>query len=176
MMKKFLLLLIIFLAAACQVFAAEDENTNTSDSFRAYCKTEMAKVLDTYKGEQYSVVYKEAGKKPEHWKKTSDSVDPAYNIEIQKATEPGEPDTAILIVKHLTTFYADNFESEQGARAETKVVDSGQRVYKFFMSYENNEWALKKVIRYTHWHNKKWQTLPPTSVFEILQSRNEVKQ
>lgn len=174
-MKKILIILLIFLAAACRVFAAQNENANTYNSFSAYCKTEMAKVLDTYKGEQYSVVYMKAGKKPEHWKKTSERVDPVYDIKIQKATEPGEPDPAVLIVKHLTAFYADNFESEQGARAETKVVDSGQRVYKFFMSYEKDEWVLKKVIRYTHWHNKKWQTMSPTSVFEILQSRNEIK-
>jgi hypothetical protein len=175
-MKKFLLLLIIFLAAACQVFAAEDENTNTSHSFRAYCKTEMAKVLDTYKGEQYSVVYKESGKKPEHWKKTSESVDPAYDIEIQKSAGPGETETGILIVKHSTAFYADNYDSEEAAKEETTVVNSAKNVYKFFMSYENKEWVLTKVMKYTHWQKKKWHTMPPTSVFEILQSRNEVKQ
>lgn len=175
-MKKTLMILLIFLASACEVFGAENENIPANNSFSEYCRAEMAKVLDTYKGEQYSVVYKKADKKPERWVKISESVDPAYNIETKKAAVPGESDTEILIVKHLTVFYADNFESEQGARAETNVASRGQRVYKFFMSYENGQWALKKVIRYTHWHNKKWETLAPTGVFEILQSKNEIKQ
>ena len=156
-----------------RVFAAQNENVNTYNSFSAYCKTEMAKVLDTYMGEQYSVVYMKAGKTrtlEEDFRESG----PCLRYKDPKATEPGNR-IAVLIVKHLTAFYADNFESEQGARAETKVVNSGQRVYKFFMSYENDEWVLKKVIRYTHWHNKKWQTMSPTSVFEILQSRNEIK-
>ena len=174
-MKKYLMLMVIFLAAASSVFAAEDKNANLYDSFKTYCGIEMAKVLDTYKGEQYSIVYKSKSNKPEHWTKTSENVDTAYGIEMQKAAVPGQPDTGVLIVKHTIAFYADNFESEEKAKAETKVVNTAKYVYKFFMSHENNNWVLTKVMKYTHWQ-KKWHTVPPTSVFEILQSRNEVKQ
>ena len=41
-------------------------------------------------------VYMKAGKKPEHWKKTSERVAPVYEIKLQKATEPGEPDLQYL--------------------------------------------------------------------------------
>ena len=175
MMKRILLLLIIFLAAAYPGFAAEDKNANTYDSFKTYCGTEMAKVLDTYKGEQYSIVYKSKSNKPEHWTKTSENVDTAYGIEMQKATTPDEPDTGVLTVKQTTAFYADNYGSEEGARAETTVAKTAKNVYKFYMSYQNQEWVLTKVRKYTHWQ-KKWHTIAPTSVFDILQSRNEVKQ
>lgn len=174
-MKRILLLLIIFLAAAYPGFAAEDKDVNIYDSFKTYCGTEMAKVLDTYKGDQYSIVYKSKSNKPEHWTKTSENVDSAYGIEMQKSAVPGQPDVGILIVKFTTAFYADNFESEEKAKAETKVVNTAKNIYKFFMSYENNSWVLTKVMKYTHWQ-KKWHTVPPTGVFEILQSRNEVKQ
>lgn len=174
-MKKYLMLVVIFLAAASSVFAAEDKNSDTYDSFKTYCGTEMAKVLETYKGDQFSIVYKSKSNKPEHWTKTSENVDTAYGIEMQKAAVPGQPDTGVLIVKHTIAFYADNFESEEKAKAETKVVNTAKYVYKFFMSHENNNWVLTKVMKYTHWQ-KKWHTVPPTSVFEILQSRNEVKQ
>ena len=175
MIKKLLFLLIVFLAAASQVFAAADKNSDTYNSFRTYCGTEMAKVLDTYKGDQYSIVYKSKSNKPEHWTKISENVDPAYGIEVQKAEVSGQPDVGILIVKFTTAFYADNFESEEKAKAETKVVNTAKNVYKFFMSYDNNSWVLTKVMKYTHWQ-KKWHTVPPTGVFEILQSKNEVRQ
>ena len=174
-MKKYLILLVIFLAAASPVFAAEDKNSDTYESFKTYCGIEMAKVLDTYKGEQYSIVYKSKSNKPEHWTKTSESVDTAYGIEMQKSAVPGQPDTGVLTVKFTIAFYADNFQSEEKAKAETNVVNTAKYVYKFFMSHENNNWVLTKVMKYTHWQ-KKWHTVPPTSVFEILQSRNEVKQ
>ncbi|MDY9922148.1 MAG: hypothetical protein U2P59_10045 [Synergistota bacterium] len=174
-MKKTLLLLILFLAFASRVFAAEGENANTYDSFKTYCGIEMAKVLETYKGEQYSIVHKSKSNKPERWVKTSEKVDPSVGIEMQKATVPGGPDTGVLIVKQSTAIYADNFDSAEKAKAETNVVDTVKNMYKFYMSYENNEWVLKKVMRYTHWQ-KKWHTVSPTSVFDILQSKNEVKQ
>ena len=174
-MKKFVLLLLVFLLGASRGFAAEGENANTYDSFKTYCGIEMAKVLDTYKGEQYSIVYKSKSNKPEHWKKTSESVDPSVGLEIQKATVPGQPDTGILTVKQSTALYADNFESAEKAKAETAVVDNAKILYKFFMSYENNEWLLKKVTKYTHWQ-KKWHSVSPTSIFDILQSKNEIKQ
>ncbi|MFA5672205.1 MAG: hypothetical protein WC922_07110 [Synergistaceae bacterium] len=174
-MKKFVLLLLVFLLGASRGFAAEGENANTYDSFKTYCGTEMAKVLATYKGEQYSIVYKTKSNKPERWVKTSEKVDSAYGIEMQKASVPGGPDTGVLIVKHSTAIYADNFDSAEKAKAETDIVDTVKNTYKFYMSYENNEWVLKKVLKYTHWQ-KKWHSVSPTSVFDILQSKNEVKQ
>ena len=174
-MKKTLLLLLFFVLGASPVFAADDKNANTYDSFKTYCGIEMAKVLDTYKGQQYSIVYKSKGNKPEHWKKTSESVDPSVGIEIQKAAVPGQPDTGILTVRQSTALYADNFESAEKAKAETNVVDSVKNMYKFYMSYENNAWVLKKVMKYTHWQ-KKWHTVSPTGIFDILQSKNEIKQ
>lgn len=175
MIKKLLFLLIIFLAAVSPGFAAEDKDVNIYDSFKTYCGTEMAKVLDTYKGEQYSVVYKSKSNKPERWIKTSEMVESAYGIEIQKAAAPGQPDVGILIVKQSTAFYADNYDSEEGAKAETTVANTAKNVYKFFMSYQNKEWVLTKVMKYTHWQ-KKWHTIAPTNVFDILQSKNEIKQ
>lgn len=175
MIKKLLFLLIILLAAASQSFAAENNNASIYDSFKTYCGTEMARVLDTYKGEQYSIVYKSKSNKPESWIKCSENVESAYGIEMQKAAAPGQPDVGILIVKQSTSFYVDNYDSEQGAKAETTVANTAKSVYKFFMSYQNNEWVLTKVMKYTHWQ-KKWRTETPTSVFEILQSKNEIKQ
>ena len=175
MIKKLLFLLIVFLAAVSPGFAAEDKDVNIYDSFKTYCGTEMAKVLDTYKGEQYSIVYKSKSNKPEHWTKTSENVDTAYGIEMQKATAQDEPDTGVLTVKQTTAFYADNYGSEEGARAETTVAKTAKNVYKFYMTYQNQEWVLTKVRKYTHWQ-KKWHTVTPTSVFDILQSKNEIKQ
>ena len=174
-MKKYLLMLIVILAAAVQSFAAESGTADLHKSFSNYCGTEMAKVFETYKGEQYSIVHKEKSNKPEHWTKTSESVDSAYSIEIRKSEVPDGPDTGILTVKHSTKFYADNFESEEKAKSETNVTNTAHRIFKFFISYENDQWILKKVTIYTHWHQKKWHTVPPTGIFEILQSNNEVK-
>lgn len=174
-MRKIILLLMFFIISASPAFAAGDESLNISDSFRAYCKTEMNKVVETYKGDQYSIVYKNAGNKQEHWNKSSDNVESAYGVEIQKAEIPGEPDTGILIVKCSTTIYADNYDSEEAAKKDTEVIRNVKSVYKFYMSYENKQWVLTKVLQYTHWQ-KKWHTVPPTSIFEILQSKNEIKQ
>ncbi|MDD4160781.1 MAG: hypothetical protein PHO18_07535 [Synergistaceae bacterium] len=175
MRKTFFLLIFFLLTAPSLVYAADNENTGIADSFKAYCRTEMNKVFETYSGDQYSIVYKKTGNKPEHWTKHSEKIENAYGVDFQKAEVPGEPDTGILIVKHFTEIYADNYDSEEDAKAETAIVNRVKYVYKFYMSYQNKQWVLTKAMRYTHWQ-KKWHSVTPTSIFEILQSKNDVKQ
>ena len=165
---------ILVLIAAIQAFAAEDVPAEITDSFKSYCAVQMAHVMDTYKGSQYSVKFVNVSNTPEHWTKFSDSVDTAYNCNVQKITSPVLSYQGTLEVKATTTYYADS-RSEEEAKAENNVKDRVKSIYRFSLSYQNGQWALTKVMKYSHWRAK-WHEETAAGIIDALASRNEIKE
>jgi len=172
-MKKLSIMFALILIFAAQAFAAQEDNSAAlTESFKKYCAAEMAKVLDTYNGTQYSLKFFKASNTPEHWNKISDSISPDYNCymkENAKSVYQG-----VLEVKKTTVYYAD-CSSENDAKEETDVKDNVKNIYRFFLTFQNNQWVVTEANVYSHWR-KKWHQEPAAGIFETLASKNEIKE
>ena len=173
-MKRLLIIvLMLVLLPVHQAFAAQSGNVDAAaESFKIYCAGQMKKILDTYKGTQYSIKFFKASNTPEHWTKISDSVAPEYNCyvkEISPSVYQG-----ILEVK-MTTVYYDDCQSEKEAIAENNIRDNVKNIYRFFLTFQNDQWVVTEANVYSHWR-KKWHKESITDIFEALASKNEIKE
>lgn len=107
-------------------------------SFKQYISDNMNKVLATYNGEHFSVIYSDSYK---DWFKTRDDIDSNYKIDIKKTDSLLYPYVGTLEVNKRIAFYQHR-DSKESAANDTNINRYVTETYRFTIAYQDNQWVV----------------------------------
>ncbi|MBP2643380.1 MAG: hypothetical protein H6Q67_1267 [Firmicutes bacterium] len=169
-MKKCLLLLLLLMIYTVPVFATDTSDIATSG--KAYIDDTMKKVLESYSGVHYNLIYNEpnvnsgtAG----FWAKINGYVDPSYQVNITKSETGGYVANVEISFDYL---FFQVYLTKEEAEASQEVVQKSVDKFLITLAYNNGQWRATEAKKYDSLLNA-WFTLNTSDIFSQLNCKYE---
>lgn len=149
------------------VFAADD--AQVVSSFKQYVSDILTQVNATYEGNNYRIAYiplDAVTKRPGYWIKIKRTIDPTYNIDVQKSNSLISPYIGTLEVNTTNVFYK-GYPNQQDAEATDAIDHTTGDNYKFTIAFQDEKWVVTDSKEFSTLLGK-WFATDSKDIFQNL--------